>query len=412
MKKILIAVLFLMVSCSVFAQEASIYSRSGIGIPNYAASVRGMALGEFGIASTERGYLSVLNPASFSYLVATRFELGGSVAGTMWSDGNETDFLTSGSFTGAAFGFPISTTLGLSTLVGLRPYSTLRYDSQVYTRDAVDSTGNYTTEYSGEGGLAQFYFAAAIRLPFNIAFGATLDYYSGQFNYSSDVLFDDVNRFSASFSQIRKGRGFGTTLGLISPVLSAEGWKDFSDWRLGVTFQPGVTLDADSLVSYSSYYTSDTVTEAGTTMKLPMRLIAGTQFLVGGSTQVNIDYMFQPWEDYRFTNASSPDLQNAYKISVGAEYFDRKELQYNREPIRYRASVSYEQTPFKIRGTGISQLTAAVGMSVPLGMDNSVDFSLQYAHRGTTDSGLLSENIIKFGIGISFGEFWFIRQEN
>jgi hypothetical protein len=47
-----------------------------------------------------------------------------------------------------------------------------------------------------------------------------------------------------------------------------------------------------------------------------------------------------------------------------------------------------------------------------MGVDNSLDFAVQYSLRGTNDNNLLSENSLRVLVGLSFGELWFFRTDN
>jgi len=81
------------------------------------------------------------------------------------------------------------------------------------------------------------------------------------------------------------------------------------------------------------------------------------------------------------------------------------------EQIILRAGLSYEQTQYLIYGKGINQYSVSLGVSLPLSNENTLDFGLMYARRGTKELNLLQEDIIKLGIGFSLGELWFLRQD-
>ncbi len=43
----------------------------------------------------------------------------------------------------------------------------------------------------------------------------------------------------------------------------------------------------------------------------------------------------------------------------------------------------------------INQFSVFGGLSYPLGVDNTIDFAIEYSNRGTTENNLLNENAIK-----------------
>jgi len=81
------------------------------------------------------------------------------------------------------------------------------------------------------------------------------------------------------------------------------------------------------------------------------------------------------------------------------------------EQMVWRAGLSFEQTQYQINGTGINQYSVGGGFGLPMGSENSLDISIQYSTRGTTESNLLKEDRITLNLGFSLGEVWFIRQE-
>ncbi len=81
------------------------------------------------------------------------------------------------------------------------------------------------------------------------------------------------------------------------------------------------------------------------------------------------------------------------------------------EQIVWRFGLSYEQTQYIFNGQGINSYSAFGGFSYPLGVDNTIDFAVEYSNRGTTDFNLLNENSIRVYLGLSFGELWFLRAD-
>ncbi len=100
------------------------------------------------------------------------------------------------------------------------------------------------------------------------------------------------------------------------------------------------------------------------------------------------------------------------KSVLGFEYTPERKLGATFwEQIIWRAGLSYEQTQYLLKMTGINQYSVSGGFSLPLTTANTLDLGSQYAMRGSTDPGLYKENIIKLYLTFSLGDIWFIREE-
>ena len=74
-------------------------------------------------------------------------------------------------------------------------------------------------------------------------------------------------------------------------------------------------------------------------------------------------------------------------------------------------SSDLEKTQYEFNGQGIDMLAFNTGLSLPLSPNNSLDLGLEFSMRGTTESNLIKENRLKFSLGLSLGELWFLRRE-
>ncbi|MCJ7554682.1 MAG: hypothetical protein MUO34_12460, partial [Ignavibacteriaceae bacterium] len=270
----------------------------------------------------------------------------------------------------------------------------------------------YSVNYEGKGGLSEIFIGTSVLLPANIALGATLDYYFGNLSYKTKLDFIDQTRYPAEFEKLHKATGFGTTIGLLSPDLSMVFGENsvISNLRFGSALKLVPEMDIDTLYISRSNTVEDTLLSARTTMNVPIRITTGISFNLFSVYLVSLDYSFQPWSEYKLANQTQNVLRDLHKISTGFEYKPRQIIGASVwEQMIWRAGLSYEKTQYLINNQGIDQYSVFGGFSFPLGIENSIDIAVQYSMRGTTDLGLLRENIIKLNLGISFGEIWFLR---
>ena len=115
---------------------------------------------------------------------------------------------------------------------------------------------------------------------------------------------------------------------------------------------------------------------------------------------------------YSFNGQPDQNLKDAIRYSANFEYKPRRQVGMTTlEQIIWRFGLSYEQTQYTYNGQDIYQYSVYGGLSYPLGIDNTIDFAVEYSNKGRTDKNLLHENAIKIYLGLSFGELWFLRYD-
>ncbi len=412
MRQLKIFILLIFITYPVFAGGGSLYTRFGLGDLHSPFSARRFAMGELGIALSDKDYLSFINPASLSDLRLSRFESGLIYSGNNAKNSLSSVFHTRINLTGLMTGFPIDRDNGISFAVGLIPYSDVGYE--VLETQSNPLVGDHTVKYSGEGGMSKFVMGGSYRLPFNFSLGVTYDYYFGRIENITSVTFVSDSTFgNVSFNRETNFHGIGMTAGLISSDLSKIfGSNNFKDFRIGMVYTPSVTLSKDSVDNSTTAIGTITTSTGSVKSKLPYRFGIGASFNLFDKYTFTLDYLYQPFSQFTNNNLRSSNLQDYYKMSLGFEFRDAG----NRsdefwDHVMLRAGISLEQSQYLINGYGIKQFSLYGGIALPISFDNTIDLGFQYGRRGTTDNNLLQENIFKFNITLSIGEIWFLRTD-
>lgn len=395
---------------NVIAQVNSVYSRFGIGNIEYSNSARFSGMGGLGTALDDKDFISTINPASWNNLSATRVEFGTGLNTSFVSDGKQNKYFSAIDFSGFSFAFPVSEKYGAGIALALLPYSKVNYSVASTSKD-VDGTDINTT-YTGEGGISKVFLGTSFRLPFDLAVGASVDYYFGNLVYKNNLNFVNSSNVNAVFEKSYKTNGIGGTFGLISPnfndFLDIDGIKSI---KVGVAYSAVSNLSTDSTFYTTTSFVRDTSARGVTNSELPARLSVGLAIKFNKYSLFYVDYLIQQWSKYRSGNNIGENLQDVSKISTGFEYRVNPDGITFEDLIIWRAGFSYEKTPFKLNGISINQLSLSAGVSLPVGRENTIDFGIRYALRGTNDSNLIKENIIGLDFALSFSELWFIRQD-
>ncbi|MDX1701937.1 MAG: hypothetical protein R3250_15025, partial [Melioribacteraceae bacterium] len=218
MRKYLIFI-FIIITGNLFASGGSPYSRYGIGdLYHYNSSIQ-LSLGGTGVSLNSHKFLNSSNPASIFNLTNTKFNASLISNTSFLDDGSEDATYSQVKFSGFNVAFPIKQDLGMAFTLGLKPYSNVRYNIINQINEGTDSEAEETFE--GSGGFSKIFIGISSILPFDIAIGATFDYYTGNVKYQSSYKdLSSSNIINSRFTNDYKYKGLGATLGLISPDLS------------------------------------------------------------------------------------------------------------------------------------------------------------------------------------------------
>jgi len=395
------------------AQSSSNYTRYGVGEMVYSYSGRSLGIGGLGVSLLNQNYLNFVNPASLTKINLTRVEFGANLSGLFLSDNNNNGYYSSGGFDGVTLAFPINTKNGVSLSMGLLPFSKVSYKNVETTADKNNPEESYTTSYDGTGSISKLFLGTSLKMPFDLSLGVTFDYYFGSLNYYSRIQFsNNISKRNSEFNNKKRPGGFGTTIGLITPdIAKMFSSSSLSDFRLGFSVNLFSELDTDTLFIRTSVLGFDTLSNNNVKMKLPARIFAGMSFVINKEYLITFDYTSQKWSNYRFNGVKSANLRDSYRYSFGIEHDNQSNNgRFAREHIVWRLGLSYEKTLYRFKGEGINQLAFHTGLSLPLSPKNSLDLGLEYSIRGTNNQNLIKERRIKFSIGLSLGELWFVQR--
>ncbi len=408
-----ILILSALLISEVFPQNISPYTRYGIGDMLYTYSARSLSMGQSGSALLNRDFVSITNPASWASLGSTRIEFSYEINLSLLSTNSDSRIYRQGDFKGFTFAFPVSKTYGIGVAMGLIPYSRLHYSVQQFIQNDPIISSDYIQNLKGEGGLSKVFIGTSYKLPFDLILGASFDYYFGNLEYNSQLVFPDNSQNPSEYKLIYSPTGIGTTLGVITPDMSGLIKNDvISNLRIGVSMNLIPEMNTDSLLTTKSNTFLDTVAEGTTKMKIPSRFTFGSAVTLSNEYILSLDYSFQPWQDFQFTPINEQNLRNAQRVSVGFEFRPEYKLGMTFwEQILWRFGLSYEQSQYTLRNNNLNQYSVSGGFSLPLSQNNSIDFAVEYATRGTKNADLILENFVRFNIGFSFGDIWFTRYE-
>lgn len=410
------------------------YSRYGFGLLGDGGNAfnKGMSGTAYGMRNGKE--LNTKNPASYSAIdsLTFLFDFGMSLQnGNFSQNGTKTnahntsiDYITAG--------FRMAPRLGMT--LGLVPFSTIGYNTnreQQSTSDDGLSQITRTSTFSGDGGLHEAYVGLGWAPIKPLSVGLNLGYLWGDIEHSSSMEVSGTTTSSSNVPTTKTTysadiRTYKLDLGLqYEQCINSK-----NKLTLGFVYGLGHNINRDAhyynqRIQSSSILTGNTLV-CHNAFQLPHTFGVGLTWTLRNSLRLGADYTFQKWADVKYPaiiTKSDKTLEyisqkgafaDMHKVSVGAEYIPNPEGLRWRQRVRYRAGLSYATSYTKINANnGPEDFQASLGVALPIvnAYNNRtyVNFSAQYEHVKPKVAGMITENYIRFSIGISFSERWFMK---
>ena len=397
---------------------ASPYSRFGIGDLTNNNNAWNHSMGQTSIALRSPYHVNYGNPASYTAFDSISFVFeGGFNADIVQLTSNfESVTRNYASLGYILFGMPI--TRWWRTSLGIIPFSDVGYN--VLNLEEYNGIGNVARIYRGAGGINRFFWGNGFRLWKNFSIGFNLSYLFGKMEREALVLFPD-SVFFANFKVV-----YNVTM---NDIYFDYGLQYRAKLRENLflnaggvfALQSNMNAKADYIASTfflgisGVEYPKDTI-EIGEARrgKIVIPLTAGLGFGMENPDKwmFSVDYRWQNWEKFSAFDMSD-SLVNSQQISAGAEFLPDLESYTNYfKRVRYRVGFTYSATYLKLRGQQLDAFALSVGFGFPLkGVKTALNISAQAGFRGTTEANLISESFLRFIIGFSIYERWFVKRK-
>lgn len=427
---------FILIISQLQAQITSVspYSKIGIGdlYTNAYSAAQGYAGANLGFFDNTN--INFLNPASYSALELTAFEIGfqGSSVQQRQSSPNIFEKNGSAGLRYFAFGLPVKDWWGAA--IGLQPYSLKGY-SISSTSQVEDQT--ITRQTNGNGGLNQLFVGNSFEVANGLSLGVNASFVFGKVEESRYILWDNSKFYNSKIQELANIRGAYFTFGgqysydLEDDRTLGIGATFSNSMNLGTTVgnysytfigQPGLEVPIDS-TSLSSSVDSE--------ITLPSEFGFGFSYgkkkksLYNGNHAwvINADFHLYNGSEFKNFDGSNVNMVDGYKAEIGGyiipvETFSRlKKSRSFSSTIQYRMGGFYEKTPYNVSGTDIMNYGMTFGLGIPLRMSNipgvvrvnTLNTGIVVGRRGTTNNGLIQETYLNFYLGLTLNDKWFIK---
>lgn len=417
MIKKIIAFLFLVSSLNVLAQKnnASPYSFFGIGEQTGTKTVQETGMGGISGAYNSFYQLNLTNPASYSFLQLTSFNVAAEYKGININDGTNSASSSSTSFSYLALGFPVGKNAGLA--FGLKPNTSVGYSLKQQIRDTNNSLTAINL-FSGEGGTNSVFLGFAHKIGSNFSIGLESSYIFGSIENS---LFNRINGVPLATMQKSESK--------ISGFIFKGGLQYSKKMNEKLTVKAGIVVESNSKITnrgkeyrYSTLnlpnpspsQSRDTTLSRAFEVKFknPLKNIISAGIGESNKWYAGVEYEFSSalkFEDGFDQNNSTYSYTSANRISVGGFYTPKpNSVSSYWQRATYRAGLNIKKTGLVVNNTSINDFGMNFGIALPMGKQlSSIDLGFEFGKRGKATDGLIKENYFNLRVGLSLTDKWF-----
>lgn len=421
LKNIFISALFALVATSAFAQADvdSPYSLFGVGqLSGNAMNVRLKGMGGVCNAVYGNGLINTGNPATLAKMdsLAFLFDAGVYFKTSNFSTSSKAERGANASFDYVAMAFGI--TDWWKTGLGVKPYSTAGY--KMVVDGYADGMGSYHTVFKGAGGLNQAFWTNAFRLGKHVSVGANAYYVFGDTKNITTIYPDSTYILGSRRGVDMMISSFMFDYGLMvdAPIGSEMSLS------LGLTYQQAVKLRGSQTTFIRSImetmdteveYLIDTISydvNNQAKLSMPQGIGFGIALQKNNRWILGADFNWTQWSHFAREGVTEA-LNDSWRVAAGFEYMPSYSSVSNYfRRAHYRLGGSFERGFLYLNDHHINKVGVSAGVSLPLPRSLSkVNFAVEVGQYGTKEDGLIKESYLKFDLGVSVFERWFVKRK-
>jgi len=413
----LIVGVLLLSSNILFAQSSqSPYSALGIGEIIQPYLVSNVSMGGVSLGYPNTRHFNLMNPALLGVKESfTTFEAGYTGETRSITQNDLTQRNGSGNLMYLALAFPIKRGRWMSGF-GLVPYSYANYN--IITTSDVNGIEDESAVYNfiGDGGLNSLFWSHGIRVVNNLSLGVKISYLFGNFDNETVIELDQPYSYNSALVENVRVRdinfSFGASYRLKTGETSALYFGGLYELQADLNTTVYELLDRQQKGTGITLSSDTIIDNLKTTIVLPQKYGLGISFVKGIKWIVSADFIVQEWTTYKNYSGESPLLSDSYRGSLGFELTpDVNSVTSYMKRIIYRTGLYYERTPYVVNNDQIYDFGINFGVSLPVGQASLVNLALQYGQRDGSLTTAISENYIRFSLGLTVNDIWFYRRK-
>lgn len=361
--------------------------------------------------------INVANPASYSSIELTAFDIGASMDIRKLS---KADLVGKKQFNSTLSHITIAVPVNRFSAVsfGILPYTDLGYK---FSNSGLVDTNKVNYIYSGEGGVSKAYLGYGFKLNKNFSFGFNMAYLFG--NLTQSRAFEFANELTTVFNSRTQ---YSNAVGGLSFDYGLQYTAELNPetkFILGYTGNGGGELNSRNDIVTTRYKKDVLGNELATAdstyfaegaknkFKMPISHSVGFAIEKTNAWLVGADINLSKWSDYREGN-SNPGLNDSFGIAVGGQITpDANSVSSYFKLVDYRLGFKYDKTFIQIGDKDINQYALTFGFGFPLPRNRSsfykINLSTEIGNRGTLANNLVRDRYVNIHLGFTLNDKWF-----
>lgn len=409
------------------ATTNSPYSRFGVGILRPEVNNQNFGLAGTGIGLRSFSSLNMVNPASYSELTITTFEIAATNTALTLSDGKQNQFQNNPYINYMALGFPVIRNIwGMA--FGAMPYSNVGYNYATTSTDTI--AGGVSYYYQGDGGLTKVFFGNAFKIKLDstssVSAGYNLGFLFGNFNYDKKVIYgglsnsfnlwqvnnnhvaDFTSDFGLQYQKVFKNAKAEKYILTIGAAYALAGNLKTKQSEIVRTFTGNIDFGA---LKDTISLTEDAI---GVT-ETPTKIGGGLSFEKENKWVFALDVKTTSWSQIK-TPETNVVFKDNLSVSTGFDIVPKHDAFNNYlKRIKYKFGARYSTAYLSINNQDITEYGITFGLGLPIKRtDTSVpglNLGVEYGNRGVASNGLVKETFVNLYVGLTINDKWFIKRK-
>ncbi len=412
---------FFLTKLSVAQDTTPFSSVNPIGEISDNSFANNLGMGGVGISNGSYWHLNNQNPAALVYNRFTIFEMGIASDVRQIVNSSTKDITGNGNINYIGFGIPIIKGGKWVTSIGFNPYSNTNYklfsQEQVLGINGDPTSALVNYNYDGAGGLTEVYFSNGFKLGNDFSFGVKGSYIFGKITSNISSSISNEPQF---FSNLFERASF-KDLSLSTGVFYKNEFKKDNFLKIGLIYDLNSSLDATrfsqlerKIPNSLSVLVIDTIyNNESSKFNIPRNFGIGVSYEIIDKLSVGIEYRSRSWNSSSgYGDNSSKAYKTEFQLSTGIEIIpDAENVNSFFKRVTYRGGLLFKKSPFLINSEELYTTAFTFGVSLPMSAISRINLGVEAGKRGNVDKLAIKENYLKFIIGSSINNIWFIKRK-
>jgi len=289
--------------------------------------------------------------------------------------------------------------------VGFKQFSNVNYKF-TGIKNVIGDNESYAAEYTGDGGLNDYYWTNAFSLGKHFSVGVKSSIIAGGINQTENI----VDTATSNTVQTTQRDYFGDPRFEFGAIYSASinkkwdvslGGKYINKTRLGSERTLTVT-DNNTVVVNDNFIKNDR-------FYLPQTYSMGFSLTHNKKTTFAADYTYEKWSPLKISGDGF-QLVNSNRLSAGME-ISRHVQQFGQtlEKNYVQFGAFLDNSYLQVHGVPVNEFGITAGMGGAISSNLVYALSIEGGKRGTTTNGLIRENFYQLTISLTYRDFLFSK---